>query len=208
MDTLETLAQATTVIPPLSLQIPETEWSPVSSLRPEAAQLYAGLLVEKFPFLPQLTNGRIPRAVEIVKTAGACRPSGLPGVYQVQSASGKGFYEVDTNAKTCSCPDDRQNTQRETNIPCKHRLAIAIHILGPQILHEQLVTGQVSPVVKWGGQTIPVELIKINEACAGQKVVAVRAREGEPFPCTLRHHYGEHSALALVSPEDITIEKI
>jgi hypothetical protein len=97
-------------------------WSPVSAKRREHAQLLGDLFKAHYPQLADRCNGRIERAVEIVSRVGACRTDPRPGIWLVESQSGNGYYEVNTETRTCTCPDSQKGNL------CKHRLAIGFHL--------------------------------------------------------------------------------
>lgn len=73
----------------------------VSSLRPEVSQRL---------------NGRLERGLEMARN-GAVRPLDQPRCFLVRSSDGKRHYEVDLNARSCTCPDSHKG-----NV-CKHRIA-------------------------------------------------------------------------------------
>lgn len=100
------------------------EWSPVSLIRPEHAKIYARLFRSRFPDLAEKANGRIEKAVKIMSRAGTRRLDRTAGLYEVESDSGKGWYQVDLEHKTCTCPDAQQGNL------CKHRLAIGLQVIG------------------------------------------------------------------------------
>jgi hypothetical protein len=97
-------------------------WSPVAA-KPKVHALFLGeLFKEHYPQLVEKLNGRIERAVAIVSRVGACRTDPRPNIWLVESQSGKGYYEVNTQEKTCTCPDSAKGNL------CKHRLAIGLHL--------------------------------------------------------------------------------
>jgi len=104
-----------------------TTWSPVGAIKQQAAEYFADLFRRQWPDLAAKANGRIERAILIASTPGACKPSDEhPGRYLVKASSDNySYYEVDIQRKHCTCPDSAQGHL------CKHRLAIALHLLGP-----------------------------------------------------------------------------
>lgn len=106
------------------------EWNPVGVIRPEHAEIYARLFRIRFPDLATRCNGRVAKAVQIMSRAGARRLDRATGLYEVESDSGHGWYQVDLERKSCTCPDAAQGNL------CKHRLAIGLQIVGHDWLLE------------------------------------------------------------------------
>lgn len=107
---------------PNSTKFPE--WSPVSAIRPNHAEIFARLFRSLFPAVAEKANGRIEKAVAIMTRAGARRLDRNTGLYEVESDSGKGWYQVDLDRKTCTCPDSLAGNL------CKHRLAVGLQLQG------------------------------------------------------------------------------
>jgi hypothetical protein len=107
-------------------------------LRQSEAEYYARLFVEKYPQWAARCNGRLARAIRIATKAGATLAGDVPGIFLVQSDHNpRGWYTVDMNAKTCTCPDDGQNKDGP-KIICKHRLSVALRMYGPDWTHEHI----------------------------------------------------------------------
>lgn len=69
-----------------------------------------------------LDPDRAARAAQALSERPACvTPGPEPGTYVVESFNRDDSYLVDTEAGTCSCPD-----QRIRGGACKHRLAVAL----------------------------------------------------------------------------------
>jgi hypothetical protein len=100
-------------------------WSTVAAIAGPKAELYAALFRRKFPRLAAACNGRTEAAAVICATPGACRLGDHPGEYLVLSSRKDRWYTVNTDTRSCTCPDSRADRV------CKHRLAIGFHIQGP-----------------------------------------------------------------------------
>ena len=62
-------------------------------------------------------NGRLERGLELVKGGAVAPVAGYPRHFQVHSQNAFNIYEVDLDAKTCTCPDSQKGNC------CKHRVA-------------------------------------------------------------------------------------
>ena len=114
-----------------------TEWSPVGAISQDAAEQCAQLFKQYYPEWTDRCDGRIARAVKICSTPGACKRMHTDNLdlYQVKSQSNpQGHYVVDVREKTCTCPDAGRDGS--STAICKHRLAIAFHLLGPQWIQD------------------------------------------------------------------------
>jgi SWIM zinc finger len=70
----------------------------------------------------KLDQGRVDRAVEIATKPTMIYNAKCPkGEFDVRASSG-GWYHVDTNNKSCTCPDSQRG-----NI-CKHRIAVWFYV--------------------------------------------------------------------------------
>jgi len=107
-------------------------YSCLRPLHPDAARLFADLLLQKYPRLVE-GNGRLARAVEIAGHGSAPIRIGTdwPGTYEVYSLTRPGsYYIVDPRRRSCTCPDSQKGAV------CKHRLAVAIMTIGPDLEDE------------------------------------------------------------------------
>lgn len=106
------------------------EWSPVAAIKPESAQGYAQLFTARYPRIAAVSGNRLAAAVRIMCKIGARQRGDQPGLFLVQSESNsRGWYQVDLVNHTCTCPDHPGIAARGGM--CKHRLAIGLHIFGP-----------------------------------------------------------------------------
>ena len=79
---------------------------------------YKTLAQEALKRWPGLDPARINRAVEIAAKPGTIYNAKCPpGEFDVRASSGRGWYHVNTKARTCTCPDSKKGHV------CKHRLA-------------------------------------------------------------------------------------
>jgi hypothetical protein len=62
-------------------------------------------------------NGRLERGLELAKKGTVSPVAGHPRRFQVHSLDATNIYEVDLDAKTCTCPDSQKGNS------CKHRVA-------------------------------------------------------------------------------------
>jgi hypothetical protein len=108
----------------------EPTYSTVAITRRDAAQVYAGCFMQKYPHLSEKLSSRLAKAVDLASTAGACRETEEPGVYLVQSSKPHHYHQVNTQLHTCTCED----FQFAPAHLCKHRLTIGLKLCGPDWL--------------------------------------------------------------------------
>jgi hypothetical protein len=186
--------------------IHEKEYSRVSKIPKGRAEEFAQLFHDNYPTIATRSRMRLLRAVDICSTVGACRPAPEHNQYcfwVTSQSNPRGAYLVDTRSKTCTCPDHGriEASQRESGSKqpyiCKHRLAIGLHLHGPE-WKEAAVRKEVrakvkkhlakdpkkierSFAVKIGEKLIAVNLIDVLTMDHGGKIVTVEALHGNPF---------------------------
>ncbi|MDM7324093.1 MAG: SWIM zinc finger family protein [Thermus sp.] len=67
---------------------------------------------------------RLEKAKALVQEGKVHPVPGLPEVYVVESQAGRGFYLVDMERETCTCPAYTQGKTR----PCKHMVAVVLKV--------------------------------------------------------------------------------
>jgi hypothetical protein len=96
-------------------------------LQPLSSEVAAERIAQfkaQFPRAAAASNGRAERAVQISTTVSMIETTQDPHIYLVRSESNPaGRYTVDSQAKTCTCPDAGKHAA--TGVVCKHRLAVA-----------------------------------------------------------------------------------
>jgi hypothetical protein len=115
-------------------QVFNAEWTAMPTVDESTAQAFVSLFINLYP-VPAIASGsRLQSAARIMRTPGA-RQSAGNGVYLVQSEHNHtGWYQVDINARTCTCPDHPGITKHKGL--CKHRLSIGLALHGPAWLLE------------------------------------------------------------------------
>ena len=78
-------------------------------------------------------NGRLERGLELALNHYVTPEADLANCYQVRSAAGNGFYQVDLEKKTCQCPDSQKGNT------CKHRIAAYYYSQAIKLQKEQEV---------------------------------------------------------------------
>jgi len=98
-------------------------WNPVSAIKPALADYFVRLFQVRYPGAAD--QARLDKAAQIMALAGACKRGDQPNTYLVKAGSRAGWYTVDLNTHTCTCPDARAGNL------CKHRLSIGCKLYGP-----------------------------------------------------------------------------
>lgn len=154
-----------------ALPITRTEWSPVSKITLACAMLYAAFFRFLHPILADRCGDRIEKAVQIMIRAGARRQTCIAGVFEVESESGRGWYEVDVNRKSCTCPD----SQSRTDIICKHRLAVGLQLVGPSWTTEAMKAQAKATRLA----SVNVEAALVHLAQCGDTLENIAIRQGQ-----------------------------
>jgi len=96
-------------------------------------EFYAECCKRLFPNLAATFNGRLEKAVKIAWKPVIERLDGYPDhVFLVQSESNPlGHYVVNMKEKTCTCPGFGWLQSHYLPPFCKHRLAVALRLYGP-----------------------------------------------------------------------------
>lgn len=95
-------------------------------IAPEDAVMRASAFRNIYPNIVSAGNGRLDRALDYASTQGKIeKDNDDPATYTVHSMTRDRSYSVDTHAKTCDCPDGRDNGGG-SGIVCKHRIAVAL----------------------------------------------------------------------------------
>ena len=155
------------------LPITRTEWNSVSKISLEYALQLVAIFTRLYPILADRCGDRLQKAVQIMTHAGARKQTEIPGVFSVLSESGHGWYEVDVNHKTCTCPDSQRK-----DIICKHRLSIGLHLCAASWMTEAMKARSEAVRLAW----INVEASTKDLQAIGdqQEAIAIRQLHGLP----------------------------
>ena len=137
--------------------------------QPELVNHVVEQLRQQHPQLAQKYAKRLLRAIDLATSGHVFKTQHQPGQYKVRSQSDNVHYDVDLNAKSCSCPDFAAY--------CKHRRAAYIAKEAKKAAANAIIEADYTP-----GENIPPVRVRLLGQVANGKGPHFKAEKIHGYP--------------------------